>query len=121
MLTIRLQRVGRKNTPLFRVVVTDSKNPPKGKFLEVVGSYNPKTKAASLKAERLKHYLTHGATCSATVWNMLVREGVVEGSKRPIKSSRSQPVVAAVVAPAPVTVDVGAKPEAAEAVGATGQ
>ncbi|MBI2624235.1 30S ribosomal protein S16 [Candidatus Parcubacteria bacterium] len=88
MLTIRLQRVGRKNTPHFRVVVTDSKNPPKGKFLEVVGSYDPKTKQATLKADRIKEHLAHGTTCSETVWNMLVREKVVEGAKRAVKSSR---------------------------------
>ncbi|MBI3305154.1 30S ribosomal protein S16 [Candidatus Parcubacteria bacterium] len=120
MLTIRLQRVGRKNTPLFRVVATDSKNPPKGKFLEVVGSYNPKTKAINLKSDRVTHYLAHGATCSDTVWNLFVREGVVPGLKRPFKSSRPQSAVAA-DAPAPVTVGVGAEPEAAEADGSTGQ
>lgn len=88
MLTIRLQRVGRKNTPHFRVVATDSQNPPRGKFLEVLGSYNPKTKQAALKADTIKTHLAHGATCSETVWNMLVREGVVEGAKRAIKSAK---------------------------------
>jgi ribosomal protein S16 len=43
MLKIRLQRIGRKNDPAFRAVLTDSKNSTKsGKFLEIVGTYNPK-------------------------------------------------------------------------------
>lgn len=105
MLTIRLQRVGRKNAPHFRVVATDSKNPPRGKFLEVLGSYNPKTKQATLKADRIKTHLAHGATCSETVWNLFVREKVIEGTKRAIKSAKRTPGAAPVVA-APAGTEV---------------
>jgi ribosomal protein S16 len=52
MLKIRLQRIGRKNDPAFRVVLTDSKNSTKsGKFLEVLGTYNPKQKNLALKKD----------------------------------------------------------------------
>lgn len=102
MLTLRLQRFGRKNTPHFRVVATDSKNPPRGKFLEVVGSYNPKTKQTTLKIDTIKTYLAHGATCSETVWNLFVREKMVEGAKRAIKSAKHRAGVAPAVSVEPV-------------------
>lgn len=80
MLKIRLQRIGRKNDPSFRVVVTDSKNAAKsGKFLEVVGTYNPKTKEKSFKGDRIKHWTSKGAHLSPTLNNFLVKEGLVAG------------------------------------------
>jgi len=80
MLTIRLQRVGRKNDPSFRVVVTDSKNGPQsGKFLEVLGSYNARFGKPQLNAEKIKAWIAKGAKTSATVNNMLVRFKVIEG------------------------------------------
>ncbi|MBI4385715.1 30S ribosomal protein S16 [Candidatus Parcubacteria bacterium] len=119
MLTIRLQRVGHKNVPLFRVVVTDSQNPPRGKFLEVVGSYNPKTKAIHLKPDRVAHHVAHGATCSDTVWNLFVREGVVQGLKRSVKSSR--PRAPASDTSAPVAASIGVEPAPTETDGAPEQ
>jgi small subunit ribosomal protein S16 len=81
MLTIRLQRVGRKNDPSFRVVVTDSKNSSKsGKFLEVLGSYNARFGKPQLNGEKIKHWLSKGAKASATVNNMLVKFKVIEGA-----------------------------------------
>lgn len=80
MLMIRLQRVGRKNDPSFRVVVTDSKNGPQsGKFLEVLGSYNARFGKPQLNADRIKHWLAMGAGISDTVHNMLVKFKVVAG------------------------------------------
>ena len=86
MLKIRLQRIGRKNDPSFRVVLTDSKNSTKsGKFLEIVGTYNPKVKngegVMSFDTDRIKHWLTKGAKLSPTMHNFMVREGVVQGKK----------------------------------------
>jgi len=56
MLMIRLQRTGRKHEPTFRLVLTDSKNGPKsGKFLEILGSHDPRHKEATIiKADRVK-------------------------------------------------------------------
>ncbi len=82
MLAIRLQRRGRKNDPSFRVIVTDSKRPPQsGKYLEMVGSYDPRVDRVDLKAERVKHWLQHGAQASDTVHNLLVSGQVIEGKK----------------------------------------
>jgi len=82
MLAIRLQRVGRKNDPSFRVIVTDSKMKPKtGNFLEVLGSYNARQGKPVIDTERAKHWLSMGAQASGTVHNLLVDLKAVAGKK----------------------------------------
>ena len=82
MLKIRLQRIGRKNDPSFRVVLTDSKNSTKsGKFLEILGTYNPKIGETKFEADRIKHHLSSGAKLSDTMHNFLVQQKVIEGKK----------------------------------------
>ena len=86
MLKIRLQRIGRKNDPSFRVVLTDSKNSTKsGKFLETLGTYNPKVadkKArATFEVDRIKHWISKGVQLSDTIHNFLVNDKIIEGKK----------------------------------------
>lgn len=83
MLIIRLQRVGKKNEPTFRIVLTDSKNGPKsGKFLEILGSYDARDKNESkVDADRVKELIANGAQVSDTVRNFLITKGVIEGDK----------------------------------------
>ncbi len=79
---IRLQRVGRKNDPSFRVVVTDSRNSTKsGKFIEVIGSYDARKGEPQLKAERIQYWLSKGAKTSDTVHNLLVSKSIISSSK----------------------------------------
>ncbi len=83
MLKIRLQRIGRKNDPSFRVVLTDSKNSTKsGKFLEILGTYNPKKGEVNFEVERIKKHLSVGAQLSGTMHNFLVHQKVIEGKKK---------------------------------------
>ena len=82
MLVIRFLRVGKKNQPFFRIVVTDKKNPPRGgRFLEILGFFNPLTKEKKLKEERIKYWLGVGAQPSARVHNLLIQEKIIEGKK----------------------------------------
>ncbi len=82
MLTIRLSRVGRKNDPSFRVVVVESKRKVKaGNYLEMVGSYDPRVDRIDLKADRIKHWISMGATVSDTVHNLLVSKKIIDGKK----------------------------------------
>ena len=82
MLKIRLQRIGRKNDPAFRAVLTDSKNSTKsGKFLEIVGTYNPKAGEAKFDAEKIKYWISKGAKLSDTMHNFLVHQKVITGKK----------------------------------------
>lgn len=89
MLKIRLQRIGRKNDPSFRAVLTDSKNSTKsGKFLEIVGSYNPKTKKTDFKGDRIKYWMSKGAKLSDTMHNFLVHHKVIDGKKVNVLSKK---------------------------------
>ncbi len=82
MLKIRLQRIGRKNDPSFRVVLTDSKNSTKsGKFLEILGTHNPKGDKRNFNNDRIKYWVSKGAKLSDTMHNFLVHEKVIEGKK----------------------------------------
>jgi len=82
MLKIRLQRIGRKNDPSFRVVLTDSKNSTKsGKFLEILGTHNPKADSRIFLNDRIKYWISKGAKVSDTMHNFLVRENVITTKK----------------------------------------
>ena len=82
MLVIRFLRVGKKNQPSFKIVVTDKRRPPRGgRFVEELGFYNPLKKEKVLREERIKHWLSVGAKPSDTVYNLLVKEGIIEGKK----------------------------------------
>lgn len=83
MLKIRLQRIGRRNQPYYRMVVTDSRFGPKsGRFIEVLGSYDPKAGNVEIKKDRAEYWLNQGAQASDTAYNFLVDQGVIEGKKR---------------------------------------
>ncbi len=82
MLVIRLLRVGKKNQPSFKIVVTEKQNPPRGgRFVEEVGFYNPVTKQLVLKKERAQYWLERGAQPSDTIHNLLIKEGVLQAEK----------------------------------------
>lgn len=97
MLAIRLFRVGKKNQPSFKIVVTDKRKPPRaGRFIEEVGFWNPLTKEKVLKKERILYWLSVGAKPSPTVYNLLVSEKIIEGKKIPVhkkgKEEKEKPV-----------------------------
>lgn len=92
MLTIRLQRRGRKNDPSFRVIVVESKRASKtGNYLEMVGSYDARTDRVELKGERIKHWITQGAQVSDTVHNLLISQKIIEGKKINVLPRKSPP------------------------------
>lgn len=89
---IRLQRVGRKNEPSFRLVLTDSKNSTKsGKFLEVLGSHSFRKDGTILKADRVKHWISMGAQVSDTAHNLLVTNKVVTAKKKNVLPKKTVP------------------------------
>jgi small subunit ribosomal protein S16 len=114
MLKIRMQRVGRINQPAFRIVVVEHTASPKaGKFVDKVGTYNPKSKERTLDEAKIKHWISVGAQPSATVHNMLISVGIIQGKKinvlpkfvekkeeaAPAESPASVPEVSAVETP----------------------
>ena len=73
MLMIRLARIGKKKHPFYRVVVTEKTRPRNGRFVEIVGTYDPAKKPAGiqLKEDRIKYWLAKGAQPSETVQSFL--------------------------------------------------
>ena len=84
MLVIRLSRVGRRNRPLYRLVVQERDWAPSSKAIEIVGHYNPHTNPATVKLQedRIKYWLSQGAQASATVHNMLVNARIIDAPKK---------------------------------------
>ena len=90
MLIIRLQRTGKRNQPLFRVVLTEKRAPIKGKYIERLGFINPEKKEYDLNSERIKYWLSKGASPSDTVYNLLVVKQILPGPKRKIKIKKKR-------------------------------
>jgi len=90
MLMMRLQRVGRKNDPSYRVVVVDKRASTKSnQSVDLLGSYNPKLGQITINGERAKDWLSKGVQPSDTVYNMLISQKIIEGKKRNALSKKS--------------------------------
>ena len=106
MITIRLTRVGKKNDPSFRVIVVESKRKPQpGNYLEMVGSYDPRTDRIDLKADRITHWLGMGATTSETVHNLLVSNKIIDAKKINVLPKKTVAKVEAPAAPEAVPAE----------------
>ena len=87
MVKIRLRRTGAKKKPSYRVVVADSRSPRDGRFIEIIGHYNPRTEPVTfnLKEDRALHWLSIGAQPTDTVKGLFEKSGLF---------NHNQPVVA---------------------------
>ncbi len=105
MLMIRFQRIGRTNDPAFRIVVLEKERAAKaGNIVELLGTYNPRSKALTLNEEQVKHWISKGAQPTASIHNLLINKGVIQGKKvnvLPKKTPQVKKEVAGAVA-APV-------------------
>ena len=83
MVKIRLQRLGTKKRPFYRVVAADSRFPRDGRFLEILGNYDPlgHQENVNLKKERIEHWLKNGAQPTDTVKALLHKQGLASASK----------------------------------------
>ena len=88
MLVIRLRRAGSKNRQFYRVVVTEGKTAREGRFVEVLGHYNPRTKPETLvlDRERVTHWINNGAQPSDTVRTLIDRAPVPVVAEAPAAS-----------------------------------
>jgi small subunit ribosomal protein S16 len=75
---IRLARVGSKKNPIYRVVVADSRSPRDGRFIEIVGRYNPQTQPSTidLDADKIADWISKGATPSESVKRLMRSQGI---------------------------------------------
>lgn len=84
MLVIRLSRTGKKNAPSYRLVVADKKRAVKGKFIEILGYYNPISEPKVFQADKEKvlGYIKQGAQCSVTALNLLCDHDILPKNKK---------------------------------------
>ena len=78
---IRLRREGRKKLPMYRIVVADREAPRDGRFIEVIGTYNPRGADGSqvnVDADKARAWIAKGATPTETVQSLLKRAGVFQ-------------------------------------------
>jgi small subunit ribosomal protein S16 len=110
---IRLRREGALNRPYFKVVVTDKRSPRDGKFIEIVGTYDPKKAGqnSTLKLDRIEHWISKGAQPSDTVRSLIKKTRNPEAAaKKAATKAAKKAAVAAKPAPAPVETEPGAAP-----------
>jgi small subunit ribosomal protein S16 len=113
---IRLRREGALNRPYFKVVVTDSRSPRDGKFIEIVGTYDPKKAGqnSTLKLDRIEHWISKGAQPSDTVRSLIKKTKNPEAAaKKDAAAAAKKAALAAKPAPAPAPVET--EPAAAPA------
>jgi small subunit ribosomal protein S16 len=113
MLTLRLTRVGKKKKPTFRLIVSEKARDTVGTYLELLGHVNPHTNPSTVvvKADRVKYWLSQGASASPTVHNLLVEAKIIDGKKIAqgrVKKSNEAPAPEAKPAPAPAPAEAAA-------------
>src|SRR5207237_3921199 len=105
---IRLRREGALNRPYFKVVVTDTRSPRDGKFIEIVGTYDPKKAGqnSTLKLDRIEHWISKGAQPSDTVRSLIKKTKNPEAAaKKDAAAAAKKAAAAAKPAPAPPPVE----------------
>ena len=117
--TIRLRREGARNRPYYKVVVADSRSPREGKFIEIIGTYDPKKPDhnSTLKLDRAEYWIARGAQLSDTVRSLIKKNKDPEAAAKKAAAVAAKKAAAAPkAAPAPVATEAAAAPApAAEA------
>ena len=116
--TIRLRREGARNRPYYKVVVADSRSPREGKFIEIIGTYDPKKPDhnSTLKLDRAEYWIARGAQPSDTVRSLIKKNKDPEAAaKKAAAVAAKKAAVPPKAAPAPVATEPAAlAPAAAE-------
>lgn len=106
MLAIKLQRIGKKHQPSYRVVVAEKRSKMAAPPVEDLGFYDPSSKKLEIKAERVAHWLKTGAAPTVTVHNLLVKKGVHQAPPLAVRMKKPE------VAPATATTETAAPEQA---------
>ena len=118
MLKIRLRRTGARKRPNYRVVVTEHTAPRDGKYIEIIGFYDPLTEPATVRidGDKAKRWIGHGAQPTERVARLLAREGIIEARPvpRPARPAEPAPSTAPETGAAPVAAPIAAASAVAE-------
>jgi small subunit ribosomal protein S16 len=99
MLAIKLQRIGKKHQPGYRVVVAERRSKMAGRPVEDLGFYDPFTKSSGIKKERVAYWISMGAQPTVTAHNLLVKQGIISNKSKAVKMKK--PVLKVAVAETP--------------------
>jgi small subunit ribosomal protein S16 len=111
--TIRLRREGARNRPYYKVVVADSRSPREGKFIEIIGTYDPKKPDhnSTLKLDRAEYWIARGAQPSDTVRSLIkINKDPEAAAKKAAAVAAKKAAAAPKAAPAPVATEPAAAP-----------
>jgi small subunit ribosomal protein S16 len=89
MLSIRMTRIGKRGQPYYRLTIAERGRDPYGKALEILGSYDPRSKELSAKNDRINYWISKGAQMTPTVNNMLVEKKIITGEKKTASKART--------------------------------
>lgn len=105
MLAIRLSRIGRKNRPSYRIIVSEKSKDPFGKFLEILGNFDSYLNTCDIKKDRVEYWISKGAQPSPTVHNLFIDKNIITGSKvvASKKKKKKTEGEASATTPAPTT------------------
>ena len=111
--SIRLRREGALNRPYYKVVVADSRSPRDGKFIEIIGTYDPKKTGhnSTLKMDRIEHWISNGAQPSDTV-RSLIKKNRMQSASAPAETAEPAAPAAEETAAAPAMEAPAATPAA---------
>jgi small subunit ribosomal protein S16 len=114
--SIRLRREGARNRPYYKVVVADSRSPRDGKFIEIIGTYDPKKPEhnSTLKLDRIDHWISQGAQPSDTVRSLIKKNKKQSASAGPEAVEPTAAVDEPVAAVEPAAVESAAPAAVAE-------
>ena len=114
MLKIRLSRVGKKKQPTYRVVIADARAPRDGKYVEIVGTYNPRTEPDTfvIDEDKVRGWLAKGAQPTMRMHKLLARQGLMAAPTFPPPKPKAAPPVAAAPPAAAAPATAVAEPEA---------
>jgi len=101
MLAIKLQRIGKKHQPSYRVVVAEKRSKMAAPPVEDLGAYNPRNKAITIEKARLLHWMKMGAQPTTTLHNLLVERKMITAEKRAVKMKKKAAAETAAPAEAP--------------------
>ncbi len=103
MVKIRLKRMGATKRPIYRIVVADSRSPRDGRFIETIGFYDPLPHPAVVRIdeEKVRTWMRKGARPSDSARELLVRQGILAPTARPVRPPKEKPAEEAPTAAAP--------------------
>ncbi len=113
--SIRLRREGAKNRPYYKVVVADSRSPRDGKFIEIIGTYDPKKPGhnSTLKLDRAEYWMSKGAQASDTV-RSLIKKNKKQVASAPAEAAPEPPIRPAPTETTPASLEPSVAETAAE-------